>query len=350
MRTKSNSIHLIFAMVGAFSASSLFFSAPANGEPVSLNYDTLAFIEKPVAKKMKGFTLTHKQLVDLGIARNMYTNANELRLRGTFELGVERQLKNAWTLGATYNLSYKANPSALVNGTGIDGIDLTHRAAGYVGGVFGRVSAGSVTEMTKELTRRLRGTGNAELQYDGPLGAPNHLGLSYKGRLSAFTGVLAVDYKGRFDVGVAYERPARKFDQRYTLRLTSGDVTSADGRDHLQTLAATLVGEVIRGRLRMDASLGVEQLDGSIINEKRFWLSAGAGWKFGRFTVSGEGTTGWTGGQQDWGVALGGRYDIAKGMSINLGINHHENSGAIHGVQLYERSKTEVILSARYEY
>ncbi|MEM7300164.1 MAG: hypothetical protein AAF468_03690 [Pseudomonadota bacterium] len=331
-------------IVGASLAGLALAGASAAAEPLSLNYDDLAFIEAPIAKEMHGFTVSAKQLYDAGFRRNTEKGTTEFVLRGTFETSVEKQLESAVTIGATLNINVDAESMAL------NRIKNRNRAAAYLRSVYGLVSAGSVGDMTKEATRRLRGTGNGMLYNDGHLGTPDELGLAYQARLSAYVGTIVADKDGRFDVGVSYERPAATIDRRLTLRGTRGSFQSADNSTTMDTLALSVVGEIIYGRLRIDGSLGAERLKGGRVEADRYFASAGVFYKKGKVTVSAEGLYGQTDGVTDTSLALGARYDIAKGISLNAGVNKLKSDGHVDGVRLFDHDKTEARVSARYEF
>ncbi len=309
-------------------------------EPVSLNYDRLSFFEEPLAVDVGGVTVSHNHLIDVSAARNFTDKDSEIKLRGAIEVNAETQTRDALTLGASFHGSY---------GVGEDRY-FDERVGAYVGGVWGTVAAGDVTGLVREGTRRMRGAGNADLPGDGALGGLEETGVAYRGRYSAIIVTGAADREGNLDVGFSYERPARRVDHRVTARYTRGEYRSADGLDHMNTNAVGLVGEVIHGRLLLDLGIGYEHLDGSIVKADRYYVSSGMNYKKGQVTVSAEGHLESIDGHDSYSLAVGSRYDIARGLSVNLGYNYRSSGDRIDGVVLLPEKSSEVILSGRYEY
>ncbi len=309
-------------------------------EPLSLNYDTLSFFEEPLAVDIGGATVNHNHLIDVSAARNFTDEDSEVKLRGSLEVAAETQLPNALTVGATFHGSYSIGEER----------SFEERFGVSVGGVWGTVAAGDVTGMVRENTRRMRGTGNAALAGDDALGGLEETGVAYRGRYSAFTVTGAADRDGNFDVGVAYERPSRYVDHRITARYTRGEYRSEDGRDHMKTDAIGVVGEIIRGRLLVDLGVGYEHLDGAIVDADRYSVSTGLNYKVGQLTASAEGHLESIDGDEVYSLAAGSRYDIARGLSVNLGYNFRSSPGLVDGIGLLPGKASEVIVSGRYEY
>ena len=67
-------------------------------------------------------------------------------------------------------------------------------------------------------------------------------------------------------------------------------------------------------------------------------------------SLSVEGHFGRIEGRDEVSVALGLQYDLARGLSANLGLNH-ANAGLVPaGVRLVDTSETQAILSIRYSF
>ncbi len=182
------------------------------------------------------------------------------------------------------------------------------------------------------------------------LGRLREKGVAYSGRYSAFTTTAAVDLSGSIDLGIAYERPSRTIDHRFTLRYTNGEFRSNDGLDKIDTHAVNGVAEVIYGAVLFDFGLGYERLDGRLVDADRFTLSSGFNYKINRFTISGEGHVGTIDGEGEYSFSAGSRYDIARGLSVNLGYNYRSPADAVDGVILQPAKASELILSSRYEF
>ncbi len=324
-------------LVLLLAAGSLLVTQPAGADGFSVNYDNLSFFEEPLAIEIAGFTLSYNQLYDVPVTFD-FENSDEVVSPNTvFEVKIERQLPNALTIGAAYA------------GSVDDGDDDLYEDAwaGYVGGVWGTVFGGEVTGLVREDTRRFRSVGNAELAFDDFLGQANDTGFGYRGQYSAFVVTAAGDDDGKYDVGVSYNRPSKYIDHRVTARYVNGDFHLTDGRGRVETRGVGVVGEIIYGSLLVDVGVGYEEFDGPLSGEDRTFTSFGASYKHNQISVSVEGHVGELAGSDETSFSVGGRYDVARGMSLNLGYDYSD----IEADFVEDSGQTSKLkLSARYEY
>ena len=336
-----NILHVLALLLGGLTLSVLS-TGHAQAQGPGLNPDSLSFFEEPLAFRIFGFTATYNQLVDVPLVHDFTDDDNGVYPRTLFQGTIERQLPNAVTIGASYLGDYDR----------IEDDEYEDRWAVYGSSVWGRLSGGEVNEAVREATRRWRGTGNADLEFDDVLGTllEDDLGVAYHLRLSAYTLEAAVDEDGNSDFGITYERPNKYVDIRFTGRLTNSEFRSLDKTTVFDTFAAGFVTQVEYGSFAVDLGLGYEHLDSAMADGNRYYVSAGAHYKVRRLTVSAEGHWGEIDGDTEKSAALGLRYDIARGLSANLGYNYARSNAAIDGIRIQNVDISEIIASMRYEF
>ena len=82
------------------------------------------------------------------------------------------------------------------------------------------------------------------------------------------------------------------------------------------------MGEVIYGSTSFDIGVGYERLSSNGPDTDRRYISLGVRGKTGVLGWSAEAHYGRIGGDDEISAALGAQYDIARGLSANLGLNH----------------------------
>ncbi len=346
---KNNSSSLFRYFVGcslvsllSFMPSQLVSAQQAFAQNGGLNPDNLSFFEEPLAFELFGATVSYNHLFDLPVVHNFKTDKTDLEPKSNFRVNIERQLPNSLTIGATYFGSYDEREQD----------EYDDRWEVYAQSIWGRLAVGEVNEGVRETTRRWRGTGNADLEFDDVLATleEEDNGFFYNIRLSAFILSAGVDEHGNSDFGLTYERPNKYTDIRFSGRFTNSEIRSLDGGTLFETYAGGLVGQVEYGSLALDLGVGVEHFDSARASGTRSYISAGAHYKVRRLTLSAEAHWGETDGHEEKSVALGARYDLARGLSVNLGYNYAKSDAAIDGIVLQNVEKSEFITSLRYEY
>jgi len=333
---------LNLATFGALTLAAVMATAfPAYTQDLSLNPDNLSFFEEPLAFEVLGFTLTYNQLVDQPVSYDFEKYEDEYNPRIDFQTSIERQLPNALTVGATYYGSFERERDS----------EYEDRWGVFVRGVWGRLALGEVDDTVRVATRRMWGTGNARLEFDDAMGdLDDDFSAAYSLRISAYTLNLAIDTEAQTDIGITYDRPGRWFDYRFTARYTRGQVDSVYGSAEFDTHAAILVAEMTYGSFVGDVGFGYERLDGVDVGGNRFFFSTGLHYKVRRLTLSTEGHYGAIEGDPEASVAVGARYDIARGFSVNLGYNFATSDARIAGVPIRKTHISEVRSSLRYEF
>lgn len=320
-------------------------AAPVFGQELSLNYETLSSLEEPLATEVGDVTFVLTGLVDVPVTFELEGDASpDFDVTGNFQLSAETQMANQWTIGAAYFGQYQTQQASS------DDDKYTDNAAAFVRGVWGQVIGGNVAGIVREETRRLRGAGNAELAFDGNYGSLDDLGGAYVGRYGPFVASTVIDEDANFELGLMFQRPLGNKDYRFTGRYAQGLFTSADGLMEFDTEAVGAVGELVYGSSRFDVGVGYEELTSSLVNADRWYVSSGVHTKVNVISLSLEGHYGEVEGQEEVSAALGARYDIARGLSANLGVNYADAPINVGGISLNTTQGTTAILSLRYSF
>ena len=328
-------------------AAGIAAAHPAPAQDISLNYESLSSLEEPLATEVGDVTLVLTGIVDVSLIRNIGDDDDtDAGLVGNFQVGALTQLPNRWRVGLHYFGQYAAGePSEF------DGDDrYSDNAALSVGGTWGTVLAGDISGIVREQTRRLRGAGNASLAFDDAFGELADRGGGYIGRFGPWVAGTVADEDGNFDTGAVCQRPAGDKDYRLTLRITRGVYTAADGSRRFGTRALGIVGEVVYGSTSFDASLGHERFSSNGPGADRWYVSAGVRRKTGMVSLSLEGHFGRIEGQDELSVAVGLQYDLARGLSANIGLNHAEAEFTVGGTGFLDTRDTRGVFSLRYSF
>jgi len=318
----------------------------ATAQPVSLNYENLSSMEEPLAVEAGDVTLTLTGLADARLSVDHEDgNETDTGTIANFQVSARTQLPNRWRVDLSYFGQRASDPTRAF---GQDDV-YTDNAALSVGSHWGTVSGGNVSGVVREMTRRLRGAGNAVLVFDDFLGSPEELGGGYTGRFGPWVTGLTVDEDGGLDLGASFQRPAGARDWRMTLRAADANYTSPGGQ-RFDTKGLGFVGEVIYGSTTLDAGVGYERLSSSGPDLDRRYVSVGMRTKAGMLSLSLEGHVGRIEGKDEASVAFGGQYDIARGLSANLGLNRAKARVSFDGVPLLDIEETKTVLSLRYSF
>jgi len=308
---------------------------------VDLNYETLSSLEEPLAVHMGDTTLRLGGLLDAPVIFDLEGDADtRTELFGNFQLDLETQLDNSWTVGAAYFGSYSTIPDS-------DNYDDNY--ALYVSGVWGTLLAGNVSGQVLNFTGRGDGVGNINLAFDQPIGNLEDDGIAYIGRYGPSRISAVIDSESNFDLGWEYRRPLGNKDYRFSLfyRNTSDNFIGATSFD---SQAITGLAELTYGSNVFDIRIGGEQLNFLDRNRDRNFVSAGFRKKIGVWSFSLQGLYGEMEQETQRSVALGMAYDLARGLSLNLGLNHLDSEISMNGEQLVGNEVSVGILSLRYSF
>lgn len=329
----------------------LFFMtaiASVSAYSVDLNYESLSSLEEPIAIDVHDITISLNGLFDSGI-RISDVSDNDLVFDANVQLGLDTQLPNSLRVGARYFGSYSDNDLAFSQ-------SYQDNAALFIGGVWGTVALGNVTGLVREQTRRRRGEGNAELAFDDHLAQLDDVGISYLGRFGPNQLSITVDKEGGYELGSSYQRPLGNKDYRFSLRFRDSELAlSNQALDSLinstavfNSQALGVVAELTFGSNVFDVGVGYEQLSNGQIEATRRFASFGAGRKRGVWSLSGEAHLGDIDGHREASYALGIRYDIARGLSLNAGLNYSDAIITLGNSQIINDADTVGRVSLRY--
>ena len=328
-------------------AAGIATTGSAAAQDISLNYESLSSMEEPLAVEIGDTTFVLTGLVDASSSHDAHDDdAGGGDLIANFQLGALTQLPNRWRLGLTWFGQYSTDADS---DAGSDE-RYTDNVALSVGGVWGTVLGGNVSGVVREQTRRRRGAGNGSLAFDDGLGELADRGGGYVGRFGPWVTSAVVDEDGNFDLGTMFQRPAGNKDYRLTVRATEGVYTAADGSRRFDTRAAGVVGEVIYGSTSFDVGAGYERLSSSGPDADRWYVSSGVRTKSGVVSASIEGHYGRIEGEDEVSAALGLQYDVARGLSVNLGLNRASAQVTLDGATLVDTRETRIVLSLRYSF
>lgn len=309
-------------------------SASAGGQSVPINYDSLSFLEEPLAVKIGPATLNANMLVDQAAQYNSSLDEDTYNTRVNGRVALQAQLPNGWKVRA----NYVANYSRLADD------EYTDNAALSVSDEWGTLAGGNVTGSVREKTRRARGAGNAVLANDNFLGGLDEAGGFYSVRYNSYEVSVTADQEGRAEAGLSFERPIGKSNYFVATRVRKGDTTdnSRAGGDG-DSLGAGLVAEYTYASVLVDGQIGYEniELNNTDDHNDHVFGSVGAQYKSGAYSFSAEGGLGRYNGDDRRAFALGARVDVARGASVNFGVNYTYSN---------DRDSTTGLTSLRYEF
>lgn len=339
-RTKYSRSNAVFLSSTTVFLISMFTSL--SSKAVDLNYDSLSSLEEPLAFEVGDTTISLTGLIDSAL---VYADEaeNDSFVFGNFQIDAETQLANSWTLGATYFGSYSSDDFDFDD-------SYEDNVAVYLGGIWGTAAVGNVTGLVREQTRRARGIGNGFLAFDDHLGQLDDYGVSYGGRFGPNQFMIATDDDGGYEIGGTHQRPIGNKDYRFSLRYRDSQFTPDNEITAFDSRAVGFVSELTFGSTVLDFGLGFEQLSSNLVDADRTYASFGASRKIGAWSASAEAHFGDIEGQNERSYALGLRYDIARGLSLNLGVNHSDAIVDLSGIRLLDDSDTVGTASLRYSF
>ncbi|MEO0411966.1 MAG: hypothetical protein AAF221_09025 [Pseudomonadota bacterium] len=335
-------------------ASGLSCASAGHAQDISINYDRLASLEEPLAQAIGNVTLTATGLLDAAFNNDLSSgvqNRTDAAFVGNVEVAATTQLPNRWNVQIRYFGQYQTDMTNVLAASNLPTADdYVDNVAGIISGAWGSLIGGNTTNLVREETRRLRGVGNGALAFDNSFGQMGNWSGGYVGQFGPARLSFVVDGEGDFDIGASWSRPLGTRDWRFTLRYSSGDFLTADGRFNLTSDGAVGIAEFIYGSGLYDFGIGYEKLSGGGIDIERWYMSTGARYKIGAWTASLEGHYGETAGDSEVSAALGVQFDVARGLSLNLGLNHADAQINEQGVLLISQDVTQALLSARYSF
>lgn len=330
--------HLILAMLLAIAGS-----VAANAQQPTLTYEDLSILKEPLAVEMGDVTYTLEGIVEAPYAFNRRAiDEGEAGFHGGFRLGALTQLPNSARLAAYYVGEYDRTE-------GSD--EYEDRFSLSLNNAYGTLSAGNVSDfLYDEIGRRIK-TGNADLGFERTYGAIGEYALNYAAIAGPVVWGGTVDRDGYFDAGVLYQRPLDELDYRLGLRYINGRFEPGSSFTEMRTHSVEGVAELTYGSSMVDAGFLYEQMNSSQLSDIERWgFSSGFRTKTGALTWSIEGHYGQTEGQEEISLAFGARYDVARGMSVNVGVNYQDAQILLNGNNFVAADNTRTRISLRYEF
>ena len=320
---------------------------PVTAQNITLNYDRLSSLEEPLAIEAGDVTFLLTGLVDTPLSVGLEGNGTtDEGFIGNFEVSANTQLPNRWRLVLAYFGQFADDPELTVdmNDHFRDNVALS------VGGTWGTVLGGNLSGLVREQTRRPRGAGNAFLAFDDVFGRLEHWGGGYRGRFGPWIISTVVDEDVNVDLGAMFQRPLGNRDYRFSARYTEGVYTSADGTGRFNTRALGVVGELVYGSTLLDIGAGYECFTASGPDAGQWYVSSGVRSKHGVLTWSVEGHYGQIEGKDKTAAAMGFQYDMARGLSANIGLNHENARANIDHINFIDTKDTKAVFSLRYSF
>ncbi|MCY3703375.1 MAG: hypothetical protein OXG16_11920 [Rhodospirillales bacterium] len=339
------SLHRPFLGLGIASIILAAACESADAQDVSLNYENLSSLEEPLATEVGDVTLVLTGLLDASLSDGAeHDGTSDTGLIGNAQLAILTQLSNSWRVSLTYFGQYATEGTA--------GFRSDERTIGNgavsIGSAWGTILGGDVSGIVREQTRRHRGVGNGVLAFDDVMGQLDEFGGAYLGRFGPWVLSAVADGDGNLDTGAMFQRPAGNRDYRITFRATDGVYHTA--LERFDTRAAAVVVEMIYGSTTLDAGVGLERLASSGRKADRRFVSAGVRTKAGVVGFSIGAHFGRIEGQDEQSAALGIQYDLARGLSANLGLNHRQADVTVDGATFLQVEETEAVVSMRYSF
>ena len=337
------------ALLGLGAALVVLAAAPpsAAAQEVSLNYENLSSMEEPLATEIGDTTLTLTGLLDASLTHDSGDDTeSDAGLIGNAEIGVLTQLRNSWRVRLVYFGQYaSAGASGFRSGEAF-----VDNGAVSVSSAWGTLLGGDVSGIVREQTRRRRGAGNGFLAFDDVLGGLDDPGAGYLGRFGPWVVSAVMDGDSNVEIGTMFQRPRGNRDYRFTLRAADGVYHPADGPEHYDARSVSAVAEMIYGSTVFDAGAGFERLTSIDREPDRWFVSAGVRTKAGVVGLSVGAHFGRIEGQEEIAAALGLQYDVARGLSANLGINHAAADVTVAEATFMHVDETEAVVSVRYSF
>ncbi len=318
-------------------------------QEVSLNYERLSSLEEPLATELGDVTLVLTGLVDTPLTVDMEDGSDtHADFIGNVQLTAQTQLPNRWRTALIYFGQYVSDRRLAT--VVVADHEYTDNVALSVGSYWGTALAGNVSGIVREQTRRRRGAGNASLAFDDVYGKLEDDGGGYHVRFGPWVLGAVVDQDENFDIGVVYQRPTGNRDYRLSARYTDSVYTPEGTARTFSTRAFSAVGEIIYGSTLWDLGAGYEELEAGEGNADRWYVSAGGRMKKGVLSLSVEGHYGQIGSEDEVSAALGIQYDLARGLSANLGLNYAQAKVDRNSVRLMDTKEKQATLSIRYSF
>ena len=335
-------------------------ATPTSGYgPLPMKYGDLSALEDPLALKLGRVTLTFSGTVVLAgqhdFSRANAVTGDDAKLAANGQIEIQEKFSNRVTAGLLYYGQYTSD-AGLYNS--VCGLYCNTYSGGnryynnyfiaYARTSWGTFMGGNVGNVVRNDTRRRPGYGETNLQGDDFLGQLSRWGGAYQVRLGPVVSSVVVDQDGNFEIGESYQRPLGTHDIRLTTRFRDSAVDIADGLGNLRSTGAGAVGDLTYGSSIYDLGLGYERLTGRGLGLDRWYASGGARTKIGLLEVSAEALYGEIDGSAERAATFGMTYALARGLSLNLGLNYSDANVVRNDVIILKPNTKSATATVRY--
>jgi hypothetical protein len=322
-------------------------SAHADQRRFNLNSDSFSYIEEPLAFSIGVSTFSANAIIDQSINYDTTSDKDSYNTRAIGAVRWDTQLPNSWFVGMEYTGQFNRLASGDENKKYEDDFSVS------LSDEWGTLSVGNVSDIVSQSTHRVHGTGNATLYNSGFIGALDETAAAYVVNLNSYTWSTVADAEGRFESGLTYHRNMEEHNIFWAARFIKGDTTeneTAENVDdtalfgeHGETFGAGLTASYTYGSTLADLQIGYENVKTNAGNDRNdhAFVSLGLEHKVRRLTVSVQGSLGEYDNEDLRSAATGLRYDLARGMSLNLGLNY---------IYIESEDRLETTGSIRYEF
>jgi len=301
----------------------------------AINYDRLSFFNAPLAYTGEAGTVSLNALLDVSYQSENDGDATFRDVQGVARLLYQDQLRNDWDIGASIEVDYQEERAEQT-------IDIFQA---FVRDQWGEVVAGNIAREVYDRSRRQQGAGLLDIDNDNFTLTLDEYGGFYQWSTPDTGLMVAFDTEASIESGLTYRKPVGSIDYRATLRVSVSDPdeVSAQGVDSGEGVA--LVMQARRGRWLADVQYLKERLN--LIDGNSSFdlvaLSAGLHYAFNRLrlsltALSRENTLDNT----ERTIALGARFDVSRGLSVNLGFRQFDS-------RLFPEDLRSYAISLRYE-
>lgn len=279
-----------------------------------INYDRLSFFETPQRVEIGTGTLQLQGALDISYRSENDGLAEFDSQQAEAFLRYETQLENDWDVGISYRINYDTNRADST----VDELRIFARDQ------WGLLTVGNISSLLYDQSRRQLANGLLGVDRDNFTLPLDEYGVFYQWATADTQWMLAVDNDVNIEAGVVFNKPIGRLDYKFSMRANSNENIDGDAQNVTESQGLAIVAQASIGRWTVDSQWMTEQvqlLDGSselTLNT----LSMGLHAKFNLLSLS------LTGMQRDnelsdteRSLSLGVRYDIARGLSLNLGAN-----------------------------
>jgi len=296
--------------LGLLLSASIFAQSPSNN--FSFNAESVTYFTKPLAYEYQGGVIEIDNAIAAGYRSELNGDSTYDQYQLASRLRYLTQLDNDWDVSFSYLGSYDNERFNSYQ-------DIVRVA---VKDQWGEVILGNISAVVFERTNRQQATGLFGINDDSFTLPLKRTGLFYQWQTPQLQLMFAVDREANIELGASYYAIIQGNEMTLSARLNNIENTIADAQGVGESQAIALVAQIQRGRWIADAQFQHEKL-AFLANQNDFELnsvSAGLHYSFNRWQWSLSGIS--KDNELDdteRTIALGIRYDIARGLTLNLG-------------------------------